>query len=143
MKSNKTEKKHQQKMLQLNSMSMVNLSINDINELASEIGKECERLIAEHGIDDINEIVSKCITALQMLEKMSKENETANQEIYELHEKICALEKGKLEKVESQKAFEKVKFVTFFYSRCLRLSFKNFNPWMRLVLSIYTVQFLN
>ncbi|XP_070505185.1 RILP-like protein homolog isoform X1 [Chironomus tepperi] len=94
-------------MLKLTSMSTINLSINDINELASEIGKECERLIATYGIDDINEIVSKCIIALQMLEKMSKENETANQEIYELHEKICALEKGKLEKVESQKAYEK------------------------------------
>ncbi|XP_070493024.1 RILP-like protein homolog isoform X1 [Chironomus tepperi] len=94
-------------MLKLTSMSTINLSINDINELASEIGKECERLIATYGIDDINEIVSKCIIALQMLEKMSKENETANQEIYELHEKICALEKGTLEKVESQKAYEK------------------------------------
>lgn len=100
-------------MLKLSSMSTINLSINDINELATEIGQECERLIAAYGIDNINEIVSKCITALQMLEKMSKENETANQEIYELHEKICALEKGKLEKVESQKAYEKVKFVTF------------------------------
>lgn len=95
-------------MIQLNSTSTLNLSLNDINELASDIGKECERLIATYGIDNANEIVSKCITALQMLEKLSNEREKAIQEVSEMQEKISALEKGKLHKVESQKAYEKV-----------------------------------
>lgn len=92
------------------SISITNLSLNDINDLASEIGKECEKLIAAFGPENTNEIVTKCITALEMLEVLSNEREKASFEIQDLQDKVRQLEKGKLEKSETQKAFEKVKW---------------------------------
>ncbi|KAG5666651.1 hypothetical protein PVAND_014667 [Polypedilum vanderplanki] len=87
--------------------STFQISLSDINELACEIGKECEKLIANFGHENTNEIVTKCITALEMLENMSNEREKSINEIQDLQEKILQLEKVKTEKTENQKAFEK------------------------------------
>lgn len=86
-----------------------NFSVSDLNKLASEIGKECEKLISNHGVESSSEIVGKCIEALEMLEAFSMEREKLNAEVKELQEKIFDLESRKTLKDENQKAFEKVK----------------------------------
>jgi hypothetical protein len=90
-------------------MSTPQISLADINELASEIGKECEKLIANFGSENTNEIVTKCITALEMLETFSNDREKMTNEVQDLHEKVSMLERGKFEKAENQRAFEKVR----------------------------------
>lgn len=84
-------------------------TISDVNELASDIGRECERLISIYGSENTNEIVAKCIEVLEMLETLMSEREKLNDEIRMLKEKIQGMECRKSVKEENQKAFEKVK----------------------------------
>jgi hypothetical protein len=76
--------------------------------LACEIGSEIENLIQKFGNESVNGIISKCITALVMLESLLNEREKACCEIDELNDKISKMEKSKNEKSENHKIFEQV-----------------------------------
>lgn len=84
-------------------------TISDVNELASDIGRECERLISIYGSENTREIVAKCIEVLEMMETLMSERVKLDEEIKTLQEKIQQLECRKNVKEENQKAFEKVK----------------------------------
>jgi CII-binding regulator of phage lambda lysogenization HflD len=87
---------------------METYTLHDINDLACEIGSEIENLIQKFGNESVNEIISKCITALVMLESLLNEREKACCEIDELNDKISKMEKSKNEKSENHKIFEQV-----------------------------------
>lgn len=91
------------------------MSKTELNELASSIGRECERLIEFVGGEKVNEMVGKCIQALEMVEVLINERDKLREEVGELQEKIAALENRKIMRDENQKAFEKVKksFLSF------------------------------
>jgi hypothetical protein len=56
----------------------------------------------------LQSLIPKCITALEMLEAFASEREMVASELQELNGKIMKLETEKVERSESRKRFEKV-----------------------------------
>lgn len=90
------------------------VSVVDVYDLASEIGKECEKIIDMYGSDSVLTLMPKVINALELLEALASRNESENSQVQELSEKIAQLETDKLEKAEYRKKFEKVS-TAFYY----------------------------
>lgn len=84
------------------------ISVVDVYDLASEIGKECEKIIDIYGTDTVTSLMPKVINALELLEALATRNEGENQLVQELNDRIAQLETDKLEKAEYRKRFEKV-----------------------------------
>lgn len=90
------------------SNSIEEVSVVDVYDLASDIGKECEKLIDSFGSDSVSLLIPKCITALELLEALASRNERETSMVQELNDRILQLENEKLEKAETRKRFEKV-----------------------------------
>ncbi|XP_063704914.1 RILP-like protein homolog isoform X2 [Culicoides brevitarsis] len=86
----------------LNSISVV-----EVYDLASEIGRECERIIEEYGTASVSNLIPKVINALEKLEKLASQNERENSLLEDLNNRIQCLETEKNEKAEYRKRFEK------------------------------------
>lgn len=84
------------------------VSVVDVYDLASEIGKECEKIIDIYGSDSVLTLMPKVINALELLEALASRNEGENSQVQELSDRIAQLETDKLEKAEYRKKFEKV-----------------------------------
>lgn len=84
------------------------LSVVDVYDIASEIGKEFEKLIESFGPDSIINLVPKVINALEALENLATKNERENTEVQSLQAKISQLQTDKFEKLEERQRFEKV-----------------------------------
>lgn len=83
------------------------ISVVDVYDLASEIGKECEKIIDSFGSDSITGLMPKVIIALELLEALATKNENENSSVQELKDRINQLESEKLERAEFRKRFEK------------------------------------
>ena len=98
------------------------LSVVDVYDIASDIGKECEKLIEIYGADSIKNFMPKVINALELLERLAMNNERENTQVQELKAKILQLETDKIGKAEDRQRFEKVIYLFcnyiffFFYS---------------------------
>ncbi|OXU28085.1 hypothetical protein TSAR_013884 [Trichomalopsis sarcophagae] len=83
------------------------VSVVDVYDIASEIGKECEKLIDTYGADSITNLMPKVINALELLESFATKNERENTTVQELRTKISQLESDKIGKAEDRQRFEK------------------------------------
>lgn len=88
----------------------VELSVMDVYDIASEIGKEFEKIIDSHGSDTVFNLMPKVIFALEHLENFALRNEKENSTIQDLKERIEKLELEKIEKADQQKRFERVNY---------------------------------
>lgn len=84
------------------------VTVVDVYDIASDIGKECEKIIDQYGADAMTSLMPKVINALELLENLATKNERENSLLHELQAKISQLENDKLEKAEYRKKFEKV-----------------------------------
>ncbi|KAG7204679.1 hypothetical protein KM043_005094 [Ampulex compressa] len=83
------------------------VSVVDVYDIASEIGKECEKLIDHYGVESVTNLMPKVINALELLENLASKNERENTTVQELRAKISQLESDKIEKAEDRQRFEK------------------------------------
>ncbi|XP_013167891.1 PREDICTED: RILP-like protein homolog isoform X2 [Papilio xuthus] len=83
------------------------ITVVDVYDLASDIGKECEIIIEKYGPDAVTALLPKVINALELLENLAVRNEKENQALLELTAKISQLENDKIEKAEYRQRFEK------------------------------------
>ncbi|XP_044261186.1 RILP-like protein homolog [Tribolium madens] len=83
------------------------VTVVDVYDIASDIGKECEKIIDQYGADAVTSLMPKVINALELLENLATRNERENTQLHELRLKISQLENDKLEKAEYRQKFEK------------------------------------
>ncbi|KAG5893457.1 hypothetical protein JTB14_012174 [Gonioctena quinquepunctata] len=83
------------------------VTVVDVYDIASDIGKECEKIIDKFGADAVTSLMPKVINALELLENLAIRNERENTLLHELQAKISQLENDKLEKAEYRQKFEK------------------------------------
>ncbi|XP_049840774.1 RILP-like protein homolog isoform X6 [Schistocerca gregaria] len=83
------------------------LSVVDVYDIASEIGKEFEKIIDAYGTQAVTGLMPKVISALENLEALATKNERENTTVEELRARIAKLESDKLEKAEDRQRFEK------------------------------------
>ncbi|XP_033329257.1 rab interacting lysosomal protein like isoform X2 [Megalopta genalis] len=83
------------------------VSVVDVYDIASEIGKECEKLIDSFGVQSVTNLMPKVIHALELLENLATKNERENTIVQELRAKISQLESDKIGKAEDRQRFEK------------------------------------
>ncbi|KAK2580257.1 hypothetical protein KPH14_012508 [Odynerus spinipes] len=83
------------------------VSVVDVYDIASEIGKECEKLIDIFGVESVTNLMPKVINALELLENLAIKNERENTTVQELRAKIVQLESDKIGKAEDRQRFEK------------------------------------
>lgn len=84
------------------------LSVVEVYDLASDIGRECEKIIDEYGAAAVSQLIPKVINALEKLEYLASQNERENSTMEELNHRIHCLETEKNEKAEYRKRFDKV-----------------------------------
>ncbi|KAJ8886571.1 hypothetical protein PR048_012783 [Dryococelus australis] len=84
------------------------VSVVDVYDIASEIGKEFEKIIDSYGSDSVTYLMPKVINALEHLELLATKNERENTTVEELRARITQLENEKIEKAEDRHRFEKV-----------------------------------
>ncbi|CAG9815042.1 unnamed protein product [Phaedon cochleariae] len=83
------------------------VTVVDVYDIASDIGKECEKIIDRYGADAVTALMPKVINALELLESLATRNERENTMLHEMQAKISQLENDKLEKAEYRHKFEK------------------------------------
>ncbi|XP_014484325.1 PREDICTED: RILP-like protein homolog isoform X2 [Dinoponera quadriceps] len=83
------------------------VSVVDVYDIASEIGKECEKLIDLFGVESVTNLMPKVINSLELLENLATKNERENTMVQELNAKISQLESDKIGKAEDRHRFEK------------------------------------
>lgn len=103
------------------------VSVVDVYDIASEIGKECEKLIDSCGADSITNLMPKVINALELLENLATKNERENTLVQELRAKIAQLETDKIGKAEDRQRFEKVHLTYTHAAVCGIFRFLNFS----------------
>jgi hypothetical protein len=84
------------------------VTVVDVYEIASEIGKEFEKMIDCYGSEAVTGLMPKVITALEHLEVLAAKNERENSYMQELENKIMKLESEKIEKAEDKIRYERV-----------------------------------
>ncbi|XP_067014677.2 RILP-like protein homolog isoform X1 [Anabrus simplex] len=83
------------------------VSVVDVYDIASEIGKEFEKIIDSYGAEAVTSLMPKVINALEHLEGLATRNERENTTVQELRARITQLENDKIEKAEDRQRFEK------------------------------------
>lgn len=83
------------------------IGVVDVYDLASDIGKEYEKIIDRFGTEAATGLMPKIINTLELLEALATKNERENATIQELRDKIAQLESEKSEKAEFRRRFEK------------------------------------
>lgn len=83
------------------------VSVVDVYDIASEIGKEFEKIIDAYGTEAVTSLMPKVINALEHLEGLATKNERENTTVQELKARIAQLESDKVEKAEDRQRFEK------------------------------------
>jgi len=84
------------------------VSVLDVYDIASEIGKEFEKMIDVYGTDAVTSLMPKVINALEHLEDLATKDEREKNVVQELRARIAHLESDKVEKAEERLRFEKV-----------------------------------
>lgn len=83
------------------------LSVVDVYEIASGIGKEFEKVIDLFGADPFTGLMPKVVAALEQLESFAARSERDISNITELRNTITRLETEKIGKAEDRERFEK------------------------------------
>lgn len=104
------------------------LSVVDVYDIASEIGKECEKLIDLFGVESVTNLMPKVINALEILENLATKNERENSMVQELSAKISQLESDKIGKAEDKQRFDKVNYSTLNINRFIQFTFYTLDP---------------
>ncbi|XP_076340051.1 RILP-like protein 1 isoform X3 [Tachypleus tridentatus] len=81
--------------------------VEDVYDLASEIGKEFEKIIDIYGIEIITSLMPKVICALEQLEFCASRNDSVDLEISDLNSVIVQLQYEKIGKQEYKSKLEK------------------------------------
>lgn len=84
------------------------ISVVDVYDLATNIGKECEKIIDLFGADAVTSLMPKVINALELLEALANRNECENSKMQKLTDRIAYLESEKQEKALFRERFQKV-----------------------------------
>lgn len=84
------------------------ISVVDVYDLASDVGKEFEKIIDKNGPNSVTELIPKVINILELLETLAVRREGECALIQELNDKISQLENDKQEKAEFKKKIDKV-----------------------------------
>lgn len=84
------------------------ISVIDVYELASGIGKEFEKVIDLCGADAVTNLMPKVISSLEHLESLATKNERENTVLDDLRNRIMKLENDKHTRAEERLKFEKV-----------------------------------
>lgn len=99
-----------QKMGELKSLSPIpdDISVVDVYDLASDIGKECEKIIDCYGAEAVTALMPKVVNALELLEALASRNENENTTIQMLSDRVTYLEGEKLERAVYRERLQKV-----------------------------------
>ena len=84
------------------------ISVVDVYDLASEIGKEFEKIIDRTGAEAVTGLMPRVINALEHLEKLATRHESTSSYIQELRATITTLENEKIGKAEDRQRYERV-----------------------------------
>ncbi|KAK2723143.1 RILP-like protein homolog isoform X2 [Artemia franciscana] len=87
--------------------SDVSMTLVEVYDVASEIGKEFELLIQKYGPDAIAGLMTKVIGVLEQLEKHSSKSDRDSSLINELRSTLVNMENDKHEKAADRQKFEK------------------------------------
>lgn len=85
------------------------ISVVDVYDLASEIGKECEQIIDCYGAEAVTALMPKVVNALEMLEALASHNENENTTIQMLTDRVTSLESEKIERALYREKLQKVR----------------------------------
>lgn len=91
----------------MNSISD-DITVVDVYDLASEIGKECEKIIDCYGAEALTTLMPKVVQSLEILEQMASRNENENATIQALSDRVSSLECEKIEKAVFREKLQKV-----------------------------------
>lgn len=83
------------------------ISVVDVYDLASDIGREFEQIIDKHGSNSVSALIPKVINILESLETLAIRRENEGSLVQELNDKILQLELDKSEKAEFKKKIDK------------------------------------
>ena len=84
------------------------ISVIDVYELASAIGKEFEKIIDSCGAEMVTNLMPRVINALEHLEALATKNERENTILDDLRNRVIKLEFDKHIRAEDRLKFEKV-----------------------------------
>lgn len=82
------------------------IALEDVYDLASEIGSEFDKIINQCGNDAVAKLMPKVIRILEHLEVLTLHKDDADNELDKLKMRIHQLEHEKMEKAESQMKYE-------------------------------------
>ena len=82
------------------------IALEDVYDLASEIGSEFDRIINQCGNDAVAKLMPKVIRTLEHLEVLTLHKDDADNELDKLKMRIHQLEHEKTEKAENQMKYE-------------------------------------
>lgn len=85
------------------------ISVVDVYDLASDIGKECEKIIDCYGAEAVTALMPKVVHALEMLELLASNNENENTTMQMLTDRVACLESEKLERALYREKLQKVR----------------------------------
>lgn len=100
------------------------ITVVDVYDLASDIGKECEKIIDCFGAEAVTALMPKVVQSLEMLEQLASRNENENATIQVLSDRVACLESEKIEKAVFREKLQRVSemeifnFAVFFLGRC-------------------------
>lgn len=84
------------------------ISVVDVYDLASDIGKECEKIIDCYGTEAVTALMPKVVNALEWLESLASRNENENTTIQTLSDQVTYLESEKLERAVHRERLQRV-----------------------------------
>lgn len=87
--------------------SVEEVTVVDVYDLASDVGKEFEKIIDKNGPNSVADLIPKVINILELLETLAVRREGECALVQELNDKICQLENDKQEKAEFKKKIDK------------------------------------
>lgn len=87
------------------------ISVVDVYDLASEIGKECEKIIDCYGAEAVTSLMPKVVHALEMLEALASNNENENTTMQMLTDRVQLLENEKIERALYREKLQKVNII--------------------------------
>lgn len=90
------------------------ISVVDVYDLASDIGKECEKIIDCYGAEAVTSLMPKVVNALEMLEGLASRNENENTAMQALSDRVASLESEKIERAVYREKLQRVSKLFFF-----------------------------
>lgn len=96
-----------------NNLPDADISVVDVYDLASDIGKECEKIIDLYGAEALTALMPKVVHTLEQLEAMASRNENENTTIQTLTDRVAYLESEKIEKAVFRERLQRVRNLLF------------------------------